>query len=140
MATAIDPTDLITDARCYSVCIPSGLQPFTVLAALIDVANGDPVPTDTNELIDEARCLESCIPTGMVWAAMIVAIQDISGGGGPNPPPPPPSLDWTQNYSGIGSPEGVVTPTYSGTCFYMDTSDGTIYVKNDGLLNNTGWA
>ena len=82
MATAIDPQPLLDDLKCNFCVIPPGLIQYAILAALVDVANGDPVPSDPQELIDEARCLECTIPPGLVPYAMLSAISNISGGGG----------------------------------------------------------
>jgi|GEM_PF-2034991 len=81
MATAIDPTQFLEAAKCSFQCIPPGMIWYAVLAALTDVANGDPVPTDTNEIIDEARCLSQCIPAGFLPYAILAAVSNISGGG-----------------------------------------------------------
>jgi hypothetical protein len=81
MAVAIDSQPLIDDAVCLQCKIPPGMVWYAVLAALVDITNGDPVPTDAEELMDEARCLYSCIPVGYVPYAILGAISGLSGGG-----------------------------------------------------------
>lgn len=82
MVAAIDPAPYITAARCTFCNIPPGLIWYAILAALIDIANGDPVPTDTDELLNEARCLQSCIPHGLLPYTLLAAIEALSSGGG----------------------------------------------------------
>src|SRR5438477_526896 len=127
MSTLLVPQPYIDDAQCYWCKIPSGYINFAILAALIDVANGDPVPTDPDELIAEARCLESCIPPGMAPYAILAAISGITTGGGGTGGP---------GVVGAGSPEGVVTAP-AGTS-YLDTNSNGFYFKASGA-GNTGW-
>ena len=79
---AIDPQPYISAATCEFCKIPPGMIWYAVLAGLIDVGNGDPVPTDTNELMEEATCLFQCIPAGYLPYAILAAVSNISGGGG----------------------------------------------------------
>ena len=79
---AIDPQPYINAATCDFCKIPPGMIWYAVLAGLIDVGNGDPVPTDTNALMEEATCLFQCIPAGYLPYAILAAVSNISGGGG----------------------------------------------------------
>lgn len=119
MATAIDPTQFLEAAKCSFQCIPPGMIWYAVLAALSDVANGDPVPTDTNEIIDEARCLSQCIPAGFLPYAILAAVSGISTGGG-------------GGGSGsvlCGAADPVAAPT--GTCgLYYRTDNGSLWKWN----------
>lgn len=81
MPATLDPTPLITQANCMFCVIPPGMIQYAILAALIDVGNGDPVPSDPNELIAEAKCLECVIPNGFLPYAILAAISNISGSG-----------------------------------------------------------
>lgn len=80
MATLEDTTELIRAAAC-NTCIPIGMEPYVILAALILKGNGMPVPTDTNELLYEARCL-TCIPIGLLPYVTINVIRTMTPGGG----------------------------------------------------------
>lgn len=80
--TAAEVQTLINDVPCDLCNAPPGLEMYLVLAALIDVANGDPVPTTTQGLITEANCLLCLVPPGLVPYLMVQAIRGISGGGG----------------------------------------------------------
>lgn len=124
MSIAIDPQPLIDEAQCLECNIPQGYIWYAVLAALQDIANGDPVPTEPDEIIDEARCLYSCIPAGYVPYAILAAIQGIS------------SNAVGCNSTGNGSPEGVVTA--SPGCTYLDEDIDSFWVKKTGV-GNTGW-
>jgi hypothetical protein len=79
MALAVQPVD-----ACEFNCIPPGAIWYAILAALIDISNGDDVPTDVNTLMSEAACLENCIPPGLVPYQILTAIMGLSGstGGG----------------------------------------------------------
>jgi len=121
MATAIDPTQFLEAAKCSFQCIPPGMIWYAVLAALSDVANGDPVPTDTNEIIDEARCLSQCIPPGFLPYAILAAVSNISGGGGGGAAGAIPCT--------IGIP--VAAPS-SSCALAIDSNDGTIYEYYNG--------
>lgn len=66
---------------CEFHCIPPGAIWYAVLAALIDISNGDDVPTDVNTLLEQARCLECEIPPGLVPYQILTALRGISGGG-----------------------------------------------------------
>lgn len=81
MPTAIDPQPLVDAAKCFSCAIPEGLIQYVILAAISDLANGDPVPSDAADLMSEARCLR-CVPEGMVPYAILGALVALSGGGG----------------------------------------------------------
>lgn len=109
---AIDSQPFIEEARCYYSCVPSGLVWYTILAALVDISEGTPVPTDPNELIDQARCLESCIPPGYVPYAILGALAIISGsGGGGISPGPPPLGAAPEIYQDVfEDPNGNITP------------------------------
>ena len=117
MATAIEAQPYIDAANCTWCTIPPGMIWYAVLAALIDVGNGDSVPTDPQELISEARCLECTIPQGFVPYAILAAISNISGGGG----------------GAVACGAGVPVAAPSGACaLYIDTTDGTLYSYYSG--------
>lgn len=127
MPTSIDAQPYLAAARCTFCNIPAGLIYYSILAALIDVSNGDPVPTDSNELLNEARCLQSCIPAGLLPYAILAAVGDIEGGGGAGGDCCP---------AGVGSPEGVVTAEPGAS--YLDTSTDEFWLKRTGS-GNVGW-
>lgn len=113
--TAEEVQTLINDVPCDLCNAPPGLQWYLVLAALIDLANGDPVPTTTQGLISEADCLLCLVPPGLVPYLMVQALRDISSGGG------------GAVTCGSGAP--VAAP--SGTCgLYYDNDTGIIYQWN----------
>lgn len=72
---------LLTEARCDICNIPEGFIWEAILAALVDVANGMPVPTDPQILASQAACVSSCVPKGLVPYLILQAIRGISGGG-----------------------------------------------------------
>lgn len=76
MATADQAQALIDKAKCYE-CKIAGMAPYALLAAALDKANGQPVPSDPDDLLAEASCLECVIPAGMVPFALIQAIGQI---------------------------------------------------------------
>ena len=78
MATAAEAQELITAAECEFCTIPPGLIWYTVLAALIDKGNGNPVPSDPQALIAEAQCLECVIPAGLLPYTILEAIRDLA--------------------------------------------------------------
>ena len=100
---------------------------YLVAAALMDLANGDPVPDTTQELITEANCLLCLVSPGLLPYVMITAIRGISSGGGGT---------GGAGSVGVGSPEGVVTAT-PGTIYFDSAGDG-LWVKESGN-GNTGW-
>lgn len=55
---------------------------------------------------------------------------------GPQPPTSEPTSNALGNLTGSGSPEGVVSASPGGG--YVDTDDGTLYVKVTGV-GSTGW-
>ena len=106
--TADQVQSLINDVPCDLCNAPQGLELYLVLAAMIDLANGDPVPETTQGLIDEANCLLCLVSPGLVPYLMIAALREISSGGG----------------GGGGATCGVVNPvaTPSGSCgLYINT-------------------
>src|SRR5947207_14683055 len=78
--TADEANALIADAKCDLSCLPPGLVWYAILAALIDVGNGNAVP-DATTLASEANCLLCVISPGMVPYAILQAIRGISSGG-----------------------------------------------------------
>lgn len=84
--TATDPAPYLAAARCTFSCVPAGLIGYVNLAVLIDIINGDPVPTDTNELLNKAKCLRCEIPPGVLPYATLQALVNvaavIAAGGG----------------------------------------------------------
>lgn len=73
---------MVNEVPCDLCNSPPGLQWYLVLAAMIDIANGDPVPETTQELVTEANCLLCLVPPGLVPYLMVQALRDISSGGG----------------------------------------------------------
>lgn len=80
--TAVEVQDLIDDIPCDLCYMSPGMVPYAVLAAMLDVANGTPVPETTQGLIAEANCLFCVVPAGMVPFLQIQALRNISSGGG----------------------------------------------------------
>lgn len=70
---AIDPQPITTAAACYECQIPLGDVWYVILGALVNLDNGDPVPTDAQDLVEQAKCLESCIPKGYLPYAILEA-------------------------------------------------------------------
>jgi hypothetical protein len=124
MATAIDPTPFIDAAKCSWCKIPPGMIWYAVLAALIDVGNGDTVSTDPNVIMDEARCLECAIPAGYLPYAILAAISNITGGGG-------------GGTGGVtcGVADPVAAPANACTLFYR-TDTGTLWMWNGSAWVN----
>lgn len=115
--TAAEVKTLIDSVPCDLCNSPPGLQMYLVLAALIDVANGDPVPDTTQGLITEADCLLCMVPPGLVPYLMVQAIRGISGavisGGGVS----------------CSTADPVAAPT--GTCgLHYRTDDGSLWKWN----------
>jgi hypothetical protein len=114
--TASEANALIADATCDMSCLPPGLVMYAILAALIDVGNGLPVP-DAQTLASEANCLLCYLSPGMVPYAILQAIRGISSGGGGS--------------GGVtcGAADPVAAP--SGTCgLYYRTNDGSLWKWN----------
>lgn len=80
MATVLDAQEIVTASECDFCQIPEGMIWYAILAALIDVENGDPVPTDNTTLLEEASCLACGIPEGMVPYAILNAVRAITSG------------------------------------------------------------
>jgi len=80
--TAAQVQTLIDSVPCDLCNAHPELQWYLVLAAMIDIANGDPVPTTTQGLITEAECLFCLVPPGLLPYLMVQALRDISSGGG----------------------------------------------------------
>jgi hypothetical protein len=111
------------DAAQPWCCVPQGDLWLGVLAALIAVGNGDPMPT-ADELEEDIACLRCATQSGDVPLLILGAVANITsgtGGGGE---------------SGAGSPEGVVTANPGTT--YFDTTSAIFWVKRTGA-GNTGW-
>lgn len=73
---------LVDDIPCDLCNISPGMAPYAVLAALIDISTGNPVPDTTQALLTEANCLTCLVPPGLVPALMIQAIRAIPVIGG----------------------------------------------------------
>ena len=99
----LDAETLLDDAKCYISQIDQSLIKYAVLAALIDISEGNPVPSDSDTLMEEAKCLASQIPIGLVDFAILQAVSGITGGGGGG----------TQVFS--GNYGGGVPPVFPGT-------------------------
>lgn len=78
---AIDPQAAIDAAQPWC-CVPQGDLWLAVLAALIDVGNGDAVPTDVNELMEQIACLKCAVQPGDVPLLILSAASNITGGAG----------------------------------------------------------
>ncbi len=121
--TAGEAAALLADAKCDICYMPPGLVWYSIIAALIHIANGEAVPT-AQTLVSETGCLECVIPPGLVPYAILQALRDISTGGAGG------------GQSGSGSPEGVKTANPGGT--YWDVTGQSLWVKNTGT-GTTGW-
>jgi hypothetical protein len=113
--TAEEVQTLIDGVPCDLCNSPPGLQMYLVLAAMIDIANGNPVPDTTQGLISEVNCLLCMVPPGLVPYLMVQALRDISSGGGGG---------GGGISSGVGPP--VAAPA-SSPALYIDENTGTIY-------------
>ena len=114
--TADEVQTLIDSVPCDLCNSPPGLQPYLVLAAMIDIANGNPVPETTQGLITEANCLLCMVPPGLVPYLMVQALRDISSGGGGG------------SGGGVTCGAGAPVAAPSSACaLYVDTTTGTIY-------------
>lgn len=112
----IDPQEAVDAAQPWC-CIPQGDLWYGVLAALIAVGNGDPMP-DAQELMDDIACLKCAIQSGDVPLLILGAVSSIASGGSGSSTP-------------CGSGPPVAAP--SGTCgLYIDTDDGTLYEYYNG--------
>ena len=109
-ALAPEPVD-----ACQFHCIPPGAIWYAILAALIDISNGDDVPTDVNELLDQARCLENCIPPGLVPYQILTALMGLSGGTGGGT---------IQVYTGAAPPAAPTDPTKAAV--FYPTGGGSL--------------
>jgi hypothetical protein len=99
MPAVIEAQPIVTQAQCFACEIPTGLIWYAVLAAYLDIANGDPVPATAQEIVSEARCLQNCIPTGYLPYAILAAIVNGGVGGASQiyeyTPPGPPGFNPT---------------------------------------------
>jgi hypothetical protein len=113
----LDPQTYIDQAQDWC-CVPQGDMMYAILAALIDVGNGDAVPTDVNELMAEVACLKCAIQPGDVGLLILGAVSNITGGGG----------------GGTGgvtcsTADPVAAPTNSCTLHYR-TDNGALFAWN----------
>lgn len=119
-----EPSILANDARCYSSCIPMGMQPSVVISLLAELLLiQDPMADVTaRTLAKSASCYSNCIPPGEQLAVMNYLLYQIwvnggggGGGGGINL--------WTK---AAGNPpvDGSVT-----TPFYKNTTNGIKYAN-----------
>lgn len=107
----IDPQAAVDAAQPYC-CIPKGDLWLGVLAALIVVGNGDPMPT-AEELQADIACLRCSVQSGDVPLLILGAVANITGGAGGG-----------GVTCGAGAP--VAAPS-SACALYVDTDTGTIY-------------
>jgi len=108
----IDPQAAIDAAQPWC-CVPTGDLWYAVLAALIDVGEGNPVPA-TNELLTQVACLKCAVQSGDLPLLLLGAVSGITGGG--------------SGGSGVTCGSGPPVAAPSGTCgIYIDTDDGTTY-------------
>lgn len=130
--TAEEAQVLISESNCTSCKIPPGLIWYAILAALLDVANGNPVPADPQVLINEASCASCLIPQGLLPYTILEAIKGMSGlvvSGG------------QQIYKGTGDPNGVTSTLNNLPSIYqdLDPAGGRLWWKTDEIISNTGW-
>ena len=112
--TSEEVQTIVSEIPCDLCNAPPGLAMYMVAAAMVDLANGNPVPMTTQELISESNCLLCLVSPGMLPYLMITALRQISSGGGGS----------GGVTCGVGAP--VAAP--SGTCaLYIDTSTGALY-------------
>lgn len=76
----LDPQAAIDAAQPYC-CVPQGDLWLGVLALLIDVGNGDPVP-DAETLMAEISCLRCAVQSGDVPLLILGAVANLTSGGG----------------------------------------------------------
>jgi hypothetical protein len=79
--TQAEIQELIDDVPCDLCYMSPGLAQYAILAAMLDIANGDSVPATTQALISEANCLLCMVPPGLVPYLQIQALRNISSGG-----------------------------------------------------------
>ncbi len=109
---AIDPQAAIDAAQPWC-CVPQGDLWFAVLAALIDVGNGDPVPS-TNDLLAQVACLKCAVQSGDLPLLILGAVAGITGGGGSG--------------GGVTCGNGVPVAAPTGSCgLYYDKLTNIIY-------------
>lgn len=112
----LDPQTLTDQAQEWC-CIPSGDMPYAILAALIAVGEGDPMPT-TNELMEQISCLKCAVQSGDVGLLTLGAVSNITGGGG-------------GGSSLCGSGDPVAPPSDPTQCVtYFDTDTDSFWYWN----------
>lgn len=114
--TQAEVQELLDDVPCDLCNAPPGLAQYMVLAAMIDVANGDPVPETTQSLISEASCLLCMVPPGLVPYLQIQALRNITGGGG---------VGQQEVYTGAAPPAAPDDPTKPA--LFFPTGGGTLF-------------
>lgn len=77
MATAAEIQTLVTAAKCDICNFSEGMVWFAIAAALIDKANGSPVPSDPSALMEEAKCLECMVTPGLLPYVILEAIRTL---------------------------------------------------------------
>lgn len=129
--TAAEVQELIDGIPC-DLCylLPGNMVNYAILAALIDVANGDPVPESTQELIAESNCLICMVPPGLVPYLMIQAIRGITGGGGGGAPTNATYITQTPNatLSAEQAVSALATGLLKGT-----TGTGVVSIASSGV-------
>jgi hypothetical protein len=115
MATLTVP-QLIAATNCDLCKIPPGLLPYAILAGLLDILRGVPVPTDPQTLISEANCLLCALSPGMVPYATLAALRSLSTSG-----------VFNAVMYGIANP--TVPPT-SGSGIFYNTATGAVWIWN----------
>jgi hypothetical protein len=117
-STYAEAEALLAAANCDICYMSPGSVWYAIIAALIHIENGEPVP-DAQTLISEIGCLECVISPGMIPYAILQALRGISTGGGVG----------GSVACGAGAP--VAAP--SGTCaLYIDTNTGALYSYYSG--------
>lgn len=120
---------ILNDARCLECSLAPGMVWFAILAAIDDLANGRPVPTDAQTLMDEASCFICKLHPAAVPYAILQALVNLSTGGG---------IGGGGVSRGTGSPEGVVTSASAGGIYY-DCATNKVWVFCGTAGTNTGW-
>jgi len=113
---AIDPQPVIDAAQPWC-CLPPGDLWFGVLAALIAVSEGDPMPT-VDELNEQIACLKCAVQSGDVPLLILGAVSAVSSG----------ASGAIQVYTGAAPPAAPNDPTKPA--LYYPTGGGTMLQWN----------
>ena len=79
---ACDVEQIVEDSACVFCMIPTGLQPYALLAIFCAIRDGNTdMSCDPQAIIDEAKCLQCKIPDGLVFSALVAVACGIAQGG-----------------------------------------------------------